>query len=103
LNSEVEENVEAETIIVKTDYQNENGCNHKTKRTPDNRLKLKVMWRDGNVCRLCGIKLSVWEEGHFDHIVPWSKCGETILDNLQILCAKCNLVKGSLDLTKEAG
>jgi len=87
-------------IIEEIIQQNEQGCKHVTKRNPDNRLKLKVMWRDGNVCRLCGIKLSVWEEGHFDHIIPWSKCGETVLENLQILCVKCNQVKGNLDYTE---
>lgn len=86
-----------ERLIEEKVQQNEQGCNHKTKRNPDNRLKLKVMWKDGNVCKLCGIKLSVWEEGHFDHIIPWSKCGETVLENLQILCVKCNLVKGNLE------
>ncbi|THU38508.1 HNH endonuclease [Niastella caeni] len=25
---------------------------------------------------------------HFDHIKPWAKGGETILENLQILCSK---------------
>ena len=93
-----DDNNTANITVKKKVLQIDNGYKHLTKRYPDNRLKLKVMWRDGNVCKLCGVKLSVWEEGHFDHITPWAKGGETILENLQILCAKCNQVKGDLDL-----
>jgi hypothetical protein len=69
---------------------------HKTKRNPSERLKVLVLMRDGNKCRLCGQTL-VGEEIHFDHIKPWSKDGETTLDNLQILCAKHNLAKGDAE------
>ena len=33
---------------------------------------------------------------HFDQILAWSKGGETILENLQLLCEKHNLAKGNL-------
>lgn len=69
---------------------------HKTKRFPSERLKVQVLMRDGNRCRLCGITLT-GDRIHFDHIKPWSKGGETILENLQILCDTHNLAKGNLD------
>jgi hypothetical protein len=69
---------------------------HKTKRLPSERLKVQVLMRDGNICRLCGITLT-GDNIHFDHITPWSKGGETVLENLQILCAKHNLAKGDLE------
>ena len=72
---------------------------HKTKRYPSDRLKVQVLMRDGNKCRLCGITL----EGaniHFDHIIPWSKQGETTLENLQVLCDTHNLAKGNLEYPK---
>lgn len=71
---------------------------HKTKRGINLRLRFIVMRRDNFKCRLCGrnpatnpkIVLCV------DHIVPWSKGGETIPDNLQTLCSTCNIGKGNL-------
>ncbi len=69
---------------------------HKTKRFPSERLKVQVLMRDGNRCRLCGITLT-GNNIHFDHIKPWSKGGETVLENLQVLCDVHNLAKGNLD------
>ena len=73
---------------------------HKTKRTPSERLKVQVLMRDGNKCRLCGITIT-GNEIHFDHIFPWSKGGETTLENLQILCKPHNLAKGNLEYERE--
>ncbi len=68
---------------------------HKTKRIPSERLKVQVLMRDGNKCTLCGITVT-GENIHFDHIIPWSKGGETILENLQVLCKTHNLAKGNI-------
>ncbi len=70
---------------------------HKTQREPSNRLKVQVLMRDGNRCRLCGIECNDGLHNiQFDHIIPWSKGGETTLDNLQVLCHDCNLAKGNI-------
>lgn len=70
---------------------------HKTKREPSNRLKVQVLMRDGNKCRICGVECSGGLHNiHFDHIIPWSKGGETTLENLQVLCSSCNEAKGNM-------
>jgi hypothetical protein len=70
---------------------------HSTKRNIPERLKTLVLIRDGNRCKLCGDTVT-GEDIHFDHVIPWSLGGETILENLQILCAKHNLSKGNIDI-----
>jgi hypothetical protein len=70
---------------------------HKTKRNISERLKVQVLMKDGNKCRLCGCTVT-GENIHFDHIIPWSKGGETVLENIQVLCAKHNLAKGNSEL-----
>ncbi|HTB30881.1 MAG TPA: HNH endonuclease [Bacteroidia bacterium] len=82
--------------IIEPIQEKETIFKHKTKREPSSRLKVQVLMRDGNKCRLCGITVS-GDNIHFDHIKPWSKGGETTLDNLQVLCAEHNLAKGNLE------
>ncbi len=67
----------------------------KTPRSVNLRLRWKVLNRDNFTCKNCGAsppkaKLQV------DHIHPWSKGGETTIDNLQTLCIKCNGGKSNL-------
>jgi len=68
---------------------------HKTTRQINERLKVRVLISDGNRCRLCGITVT-GDSIHFDHIKPWSKGGETIFENIQVLCEKHNLAKGNV-------
>ena len=70
----------------------------KTGRDPSLRLRFKVMQRDKFTCQHCGASPAKDPsvELHLDHIVPWSKGGETTYENLQILCLKCNLGKSNL-------
>ena len=44
-------------------------------------------------CALCGNPMYFWEM-QVDHIVPWSKGGLTLPNNLQATCTPCNLKKG---------
>jgi hypothetical protein len=54
------------------------------------RVKIEVWKRDKGKCVLCGNK----ENLHFDHIVPFSKGGTSLLaKNIQLLCATHNLLK----------
>lgn len=61
------------------------------------KLREKIKKRDNYTCKCCGI--STKEEPHLlleiDHIIPVSKGGQTIEDNLQTLCWRCNRKKGN--------
>lgn len=69
-----------------------------TNRDPNYRLRYKVMHRDNFKCCSCGASpaKNPAVELHIDHITPWSKGGETTMNNLQTLCSKCNLGKCDL-------
>ena len=73
---------------------------HTTSRDINLRLRFKVMARDNFKCCLCGASPAKDPnvELQIDHIIPWSKGGETVIDNLQTLCSKCNLGKSDLSV-----
>lgn len=56
--------------------------------------KEKVFKRDGKVCAFCGNT----EKLCIDHIFPVSRGGFTRMDNLQVLCEKCNIQKGNMTM-----
>jgi hypothetical protein len=64
----------------------------RTSRSPDLRLRFKVLQRDHFRCCACGASPSVTPGIllEVDHITPWSKGGKTIIENLQTLCLACN-------------
>lgn len=70
----------------------------RTSHAISHRLRFRILLRDGFTCRKCGASplKSPGVELHVDHIVPWSKGGETVNDNLETKCAKCNLGKGNI-------
>lgn len=80
--------------FAQTDYEK---AQHKTSRTINLRTRFIVLSRDGFKCCACGASPAKDPavELHVDHIVPWSKGGETVIDNLQTLCSKCNLGKSN--------
>jgi len=71
-----------------------------TERCPSWRLRFLVLQRDNFACRFCGASPAKDPSVnlHIDHIVPWSKGGETILPNLQTLCDRCNIGKSDLQV-----
>lgn len=58
-------------------------------------LKDEVKKRDKYTCQICGKYMPDGVGIHIDHIIPISKGGKSVLSNLQVLCSKCNLQKGS--------
>lgn len=68
-------------------------------------LRLKILNRDNFRCVFCG-KSPATDFGtklHIDHIIPFSKGGQSILENLQTLCEECNLGKSNQNITLPAG
>ncbi|GAB1376416.1 hypothetical protein MASR1M48_12640 [Lactococcus petauri] len=91
-NSEVINNEVVKSEIVKK-YQK------RTTRSINLKLRFRVLQRDSFKCCFCGASPAKDSsiELHVDHILPWSKGGETVIDNLQTLCSKCNLGKSNLE------
>lgn len=79
-----------------------NPVQHKTGRTPSAKLRKQIFVRDNATCQQCrinkekepNVKLVI------DHIIPYSKGGETVYENLQVLCRKCNVEKRNKILYK---
>lgn len=91
----IEQQIPLEEIQVES--KNNNIIKHKTKREISDRLRFRILMRDGFTCKSCG-KSPIKEFGvelHVDHINPWSKGGETVPENLVTKCKQCNLGKGN--------
>ncbi|MBI4823107.1 MAG: HNH endonuclease [Nitrospirae bacterium] len=92
-----EENISSEEAIQKLEI--EPSTKHKTKRKINWRLRFIVMRRDNFRCKKCGgspatdpkIVLQV------DHKTAWANGGETVLENLETLCSRCNIGKSNLE------
>lgn len=69
---------------------------HRTKREINERMRFRILLRDGFRCSACGASplAKPGTELHVDHILPWAKGGETVAENLATKCARCNLGKG---------
>lgn len=69
----------------------------RTSRNISERMRFRILVRDGFTCQSCGASplKSRGVELHVDHIIPWSKGGETEEENLETKCSKCNLGKGN--------
>lgn len=57
-----------------------------------NKLRFAIYKRDGYRCRYCGRRTDDLE---IDHIIPIAKGGKSTYNNLQTLCHRCNIRKGT--------
>lgn len=71
---------------------------HKAPRNINWRLRAMVLMRDGARCQLYGTTPQDGSKLHVDHIFPWSEGGGTVIENLQILCDRCNIGKSDVIL-----
>jgi 5-methylcytosine-specific restriction endonuclease McrA len=61
------------------------------KRTIPGNIKEIVYVRDKGCCVTCGSKENI----EYDHIIPFSKGGSNSVNNIQLLCLKCNRGKSN--------
>ena len=69
----------------------------RSRREISDRQRFRILVRDGFRCKACGAS-PLKEPGvelHVDHILPWSKGGETVDENLECKCKQCNLGKSN--------
>ena len=59
------------------------------------RLRAKILIKHSCICQMCGASPAKNPEVvlHVDHILAWANGGETVEENLQTLCDKCNIGK----------
>jgi hypothetical protein len=77
----------------------ESSTRHKTKRNINWRLRFIVMRRGNFKCKNCGQSPATDPSIilHVDHVKAWANGGETVQENLQTLCSKCNIGKSDLE------
>lgn len=54
----------------------------------------RLLLKKSNLCRICLEPIYTGEKATIDHIIPTSKGGADVLDNMQIAHKKCNELKG---------
>jgi len=57
-------------------------------------VMLKIVRRDGQICQKCNEPVSD-DEVEFDHLIPFSKGGESTTENLRLIHKDCNRRKGN--------
>jgi 5-methylcytosine-specific restriction endonuclease McrA len=107
VNTESESNVNTEItpVLIPLDIPNDSKIASlkvlkikKTSRNINLRMRWIILKGDNFCCRKCGRSPAKDPSIvlHIDHVLPWSRGGETVLENLETLCARCNLGKSNL-------
>ena len=90
----IDESSENKNIVVEsTQIKQKTGQSQLMPRKINWRLRATILIRDNCICKMCGASPAKDPSVvlHVDHIKPWSKGGDTELDNLRTLCSVCNI------------
>lgn len=85
-------------VIVCTEYR---GFGYKVTHRKPKFSRTNIYRRDRNTCQFCGKKFPT-DELTLDHVMPKSKGGQMVWENIVLACASCNNKKGDKTL-REAG
>jgi hypothetical protein len=55
-------------------------------------VKIAVAVRDQGLCQHCGTSAGPME---YDHVIPYSVGGDNSVENIQLLCRRCNAAKSN--------
>ncbi len=99
VNTDAEDSSSKKTELINTKKGDTSSAKstRRSRREISERQRFRILVRDGFMCRSCGASplLKPGTELHVDHIVPWSKGGETVDNNLEVKCKQCNLGKNN--------
>ena len=72
------------------------GHSNNSQRIYSNKTK-EELWHDDYICPYCNQKILSIDDAEVDHIIPYSKGGDTVIENAQLLHRHCNREKNNLD------
>ena len=64
----------------------------KPSRTISQDVKIAVAVRDEGLCQHCGTDTGPMQ---YDHVIPYSMGGDNSVENIQLLCRRCNRAKSN--------
>ena len=76
-------------------YQDKRAANDAEHAKVTRQMRYEVLRRDGFKCVRCCRSAKDGVRLHVDHIVPVSRGGKSVMNNLQTLCEDCNCGKGN--------
>ena len=87
-------------LLLRPSILKKNHCERDVSQKEWAELRIKVFKRDNYTCRYCG------KRGHkleCDHVIPFSRGGLSVLDNLVTACKSCIRSKGAKSLNEWQG
>lgn len=65
------------------------------------KAKKEELWHEGYICPYCNQQILSIDDAEVDHIIPYSKGGDTVIENAQLLHRHCNREKNNIEFETE--